>query len=154
MTTKSPERLIPLLLKLPHSYSLVARGCDQPACVPRCPAEGKDGVIVAATPGERYLGLDLAGVLHVHAAVFIGQTQQVLGARHRAEVKRIGWWLWIHLGAGEVWCNGGIVIVDSANEGGNQPSVSESSGQDLETAELPASQIAPNSVMGAHHLEV
>ena len=109
---------------------------------------------MATPPGERYLGLDLAGVLHMQTAIFVGQAQQVLRAGHRAEMQRIGWWLWIHLWVGEVWCYGGIVIVDRADEGGNEPPVSESSGQDLETTKLPARQIAPNFVMGAYHLEV
>ena len=158
MTTQSSEWLISLLLKLPDSHSLIARGRDQPASVPGCPAECKDGVVVAAPPGQRYLGLDLAGVLHMHAAVLVGQTKQVLRAGYRAEVQRVGGWLWIHLRAGKVWCNGGVVIVDSADKGGNEPSVSESSGQEVETAKLPGSQIArhtsASSAMGAHHLKV
>ena len=154
MTTKSPKRLIALLLKLPNGDSLITRGRDKPACISCCPAEGEDSVVVATAPCERYLWLHLACVLHVHAPVFVGKPQQMLRAGHRAEVQRIGWWLWIHLGAGEVWCNGGIVIVDSADERGNQAPVSECSGQDLETTELPTRKIAPNSALGARHLKV
>ena len=158
MTTKSSERLISLLLKLPDSHSLIARGRDQSASVPGCPAEGKDGVVVATSPSQRNLGLDLAGVLYMHAAILVGQTQQVLGTRNGAEVEGVGGWLWIHLRAGKVRCYGGVVIVHSADKGGNEPSVSESSGQEVETAKLPGSQIArhtsASSAMGAHHLKV
>ena len=159
MSTQSPERLISLLLKLPDSHSLIPRGGHQPASIPGCPAEGKDGVVVAAPAGERYLGLDLAGVLHMHTAVLIGQPKQVLGARHRAEVQGVGGRLRVHLGTGKVRCYGGIVIIDSADKGGNKSSVGESSGQELETTKLPGCKIAQHtgscsSSMGTHHLKV
>ena len=93
---------------------------------------------MAVAASERQLGLHLAGVLHVEVAIFIGEAQKLLEPRNWAEVHGVGGWLWIHLGAVHVRRYGGVVIVLSADEGGDESFVGESSGRRLKPSKLPS----------------
>ena len=95
--------------------------------------------------------LDLAGVLDSHAAVLVGEAEEVVVAGDGAEPEAVGRGLGVDNGGrgGEVGPDGGVLVIPAAEDGAEHEAVLQPPRQpDLATSELGGGQVGGQVIRG------